>query len=195
MDTYFTRSGFLKIELRQEKEGWQGQMFDQKYLYAYGSVQLSKWLYMQGSYRYGDQLYYDPDMPCLGSGQDLSVGIILQPGAKLSLSFDYVHSTLSGKTDDQELYTADIVNVLATYQFHKYFFIRGAVRYDNYQEKVLTDFLASFTFIPGTVIHLGYGSIYERQAWQNDRWIPGQGSYLNMQNGLFFKVSYLWRIK
>ena len=63
------------------------------------------------------------------------------------------------------------------------------------EKKLLTDFLASFTLIPGTVMHLGYGSLYEDKEWQNNRWVPGQGSLLDMKNGLFFKVSDLWRIK
>jgi len=58
-----------------------------------------------------------------------------------------------------------------------------------------TDFLASFTFIPGTVVHLGYGSLYENYKWLDGQWFSGNGSLLNMKNSLFFKVNYLWRIK
>jgi hypothetical protein len=111
------------------------------------------------------------------------------------VDFQFLHSALYRESDRQKLYSIDILNLLTTYQFNKYFFLRAALRYDNYQEKLLTDFLASFTLIPGTVIHLGYGSLYEKKAWENNQWVPGQGGFLNMKNGLFFKVSYLWRIK
>jgi hypothetical protein len=195
LDMFFTRIGFLKVEFRQEKEAWQGQLFTQKYLFTFGRVQLFKWIYMEASYRSGDQIYYHPEEPCLSSGRNITARFILQPGIKLSLDFEFLHSVLYRKSNHQELYTVDILNLLAAYQFNKYFFIRGALRYDNYREKLLTDFLASFTLIPGTVMHLGYGSLYEKKAWQNERWVPGQGSFLNMKNGLFFKVSYLWRIK
>ena len=77
----------------------------------------------------------------------------------------------------------------------KYFFLRGILRYDSLQEKLLTDFLASFTLIPGTVVHFGYGALYLKNRWQNDRWVPGQGELLRMKDGLFFKASYLWRIQ
>jgi hypothetical protein len=56
----------------------------------------------------------------------------------------------------------------------------------------LTDLLASFTYIPGTVIHLGYGSMYERIRWEEDRY-ESADRYLETQRGLFFKASYLWR--
>ena len=133
--------------------------------------------------------------PSLSTGKTFTLRLILQPGEKLNLDFQFLHSSLSRKSDDRKLYSVDILNLLATYQFNKYFFLRAAVRYDNYQEKLLTDFLASFTLIPGTVIHLGYGSLYEKKAWENNRWIPGQDRFLNMKNGLFFKVSYLWRMR
>ncbi|MCP5103371.1 MAG: hypothetical protein GY950_08330, partial [bacterium] len=79
--------------------------------------------------------------------------------------------------------------------FNKYFFIRGILRYDSYQEKILTDLLASFTLIPGTVVHLGYGSLYLKNQWlpNQKRWVPGAEDFLQVKRGLFFKASYLWR--
>jgi hypothetical protein len=195
IDTFFTMGGYLRVEFRREKEAWLGQLYNQDYFFTTGGVQLFKWLFMQGSYRYGDQVYYHPLEPCLSVGNTLSLGTVLQPGMRLRLDFHFLHSSLSRKNDRQRLYSVKILNFLAAYQFNKYFFLRGAVRYDNYQEKLLTDFLASFTLIPGTVIHLGYGSLYEKKAWENNQWVPGQDSFLNMKNGLFFKVSYLWRIQ
>jgi hypothetical protein len=92
------------------------------------------------------------------------------------------------------VYRVDIYNLRTTYQFNKYFFIRGIIRYDSYEKRLLTDFLASFTFIPGTVVHLGYGSLYEKNQWADSRWLPGGDQFLEMRRGLIFKVSYLWRV-
>ena len=48
--------------------------------------------------------------------------------------------------------------------------------------------------MPGTVVYLGYGTLSERTAWDP---IPGQyrnsDHFLEMQRGLFFKASYLYR--
>ncbi|HLP61210.1 MAG TPA: hypothetical protein VK186_20375, partial [Candidatus Deferrimicrobium sp.] len=194
-DMYFTRSGFLRIEYRNEKEAWQGHLFAQKYVYSVGVVQLANWLTISSDYRYGDQIYYDLEAPFLGTGHQIGFGLIFQPSIKLNLSLEMVHGELYRKADDKKFYTVDIFNAQTTYQFNKYFFIRAALRYDNYQDKLMTDLLASFMLIPGTVIHLGYGSLYENKAWQIDRWVPGQGHLINMKNGLFFKISYLWQIK
>jgi hypothetical protein len=63
-------------------------------------------------------------------------------------------------------------------------------RYDSSQRRLLTDWLASYEFVPGTVFHAGYGSLYEK----------GSGSvasdadrYLMINRGLFLKASYLRR--
>jgi len=59
------------------------------------------------------------------------------------------------------------------------------VRYDSSQDRVLTDFLASYEFVPGTVFHAGYGSLYEKQF--------GLSRYSTVNRGLFLKASYLRR--
>ena len=43
----------------------------------------------------------------------------------------------------------------------------------RFYQRVLGDFLASFTYIPGTVIYLGYGSLNESQAWADNGWQRG----------------------
>jgi len=67
------------------------------------------------------------------------------------------------------------------------------VEYNDYRRKLLTDLLLSFTYIPGTVIQLGYGSLYEKTRWQDDAYVPDD-RFLEMKRGLFFKASYLWRL-
>ncbi|MFQ5788915.1 MAG: hypothetical protein ACE5JI_00390 [Acidobacteriota bacterium] len=57
----------------------------------------------------------------------------------------------------------------------------------------MTDLLASFTYIPGTVVHLGYGSLFEKLAWREGRYVPAD-QFLESRRGIFFKASYLWRL-
>jgi hypothetical protein len=67
------------------------------------------------------------------------------------------------------------------------------LEYNSFYESLMTDLLASFTYIPGTVVHIGYGSLYERIAWREDRYEPSD-RFLETKRGFFFKVSYLWRL-
>ena len=75
---------------------------------------------------------------------------------------------------------------------NRYFFVRGITEYNSYYESLLTDFLASFTYIPGTVVYLGYGSVYDRTEWDGNDYIPGE-RFLETRRGFFFKCSYLYR--
>ena len=48
---------------------------------------------------------------------------------------------------------------------------RLLAQYDSSSHRVLTDFLAAYEFVPGTVFYAGYGSLYERGpsgAFAND---------------------------
>ncbi len=191
----FAPLGELYLEYWHEDEAWAGRLLDKKYFHSLGYIQLCKWLHIFENITLGDQIYYHPTDPFVGIGKTINLAVTLEPGIKLKLGFDYLHSALKDKKSKQEIYSVEIYNLTTTYQFNRYFFLRGILRYDSYQEKLLTDFLASFTLIPGTVVHLGYGSIYLRNQWQDNQWLPGQGDFLLMKQGLFFKASYLWRIK
>jgi hypothetical protein len=43
------------------------------------------------------------------------------------------------------------------------------------------------------VLQLGYGSLYEKQRWEENDYRPDD-RFLEMKRGLFFKASYLWRL-
>jgi len=55
-----------------------------------------------------------------------------------------------------------------TFQIDKHLFLRAIVQYDSSRRQVLTDFLASWELLPGTVVYAGYGSLVERRGW--DGW-------------------------
>jgi hypothetical protein len=59
--------------------------------------------------------------------------------------------------------------------------------------RVLTDLLGTWELVPGTVAYAGYGSLYEKCAWDGRALLRGSGDYLNTQRGLFIKLSYLYR--
>jgi hypothetical protein len=76
--------------------------------------------------------------------------------------------------------------------------VRFIANYDSSAHRVLTDFLASYEFVPGTVVHAGYGSLFERgpaNAMANDANSPVrlEENYRATNRGFFFKASYLRR--
>ena len=53
-----------------------------------------------------------------------------------------------------------------------------------------TDLLGSFTYIPGTVIHFGYGSLYQKNKWQDNQYVQSD-YYLVTKRGLSLQDSDL----
>ena len=196
LELQFAPMGDVYFEYSIENEAWAGTLFHKNFLYGNGYIQLFKWLFLNGYFIIGDSIYYDLQNPFLGDGRHYSISASVQPGIKLKLGLEYIHTDLREKQSNQQTFAVNIYNFRTTYQFNKYFFIRGILRYDSFEEKLLTDLLASFTLIPGTVVHLGYGNLYLRNQWNDytNQWVPGHGDLLQMKRGIFFKASYLWRL-
>ena len=188
----FTRQGYLGISFIHSSESWNQETFGLLNFGMNGSVQLTKWLRLSSHLNVREGIYYQANPSFKGSGVSAGFGITLQPNKNLNQNFSYSHTGLS--KEGETLYDVNIFFSRTTYQFNKYFFLRAIIQYNDFQEKLLTDFLASFTLIPGTVLHLGYGGLYDRRQWQTDRWIFDQGNFTNYRRNFFFKASYLLRL-
>jgi len=161
-----------------------------------GSVSglMTKQLRASLTYRTGNAIYYSAT-PYQGKSSRASATIIYQPTANLEANLSFVYSDFYRASNSEKIYEYPISRAKITYQMNRYLFVRGIAEYNKYRRRVLTDFLASFTYIPGTVAHAGYGSVYERMEWDDARrsYINSE-QFLESQRGFFFKVSYLWRL-
>ena len=156
------------------------------------SSQISKGLYARFNYSYGEKIRYTDD-PFQGRGNDASAGITFLPTENLNFELSWTYTDFTRSADGARQYEYTILRSLNTYQLNKYLFVRAIFEYNSFHKTLLTDFLASFTYIPGTVIHAGYGSFYERLAWQTDGYVASD-RFLETKRGFFFKASYLWRL-
>ncbi len=195
-DASFTKQGYLGLQYKIiGKESWAGQTFKRGGIGGSSSIQLFKWLNLHLCFDLDKYIYYDPVDPFLGNRFRLHTAAAFQPNDKLNQRFSYQYTSFDRRSDGERIYDYHILSSHTTYQFNRYLFIRALVQYDNYQEVVLSDLLASFTFIPGTVFHVGYGSLHENRQWNefNQRWEPdaGLGKYYQTTQSFFLKVSYL----
>jgi hypothetical protein len=143
-------------------------------------------------YRKLNSIYYS-NAPFQGSSNVVQAIAIFQPSDNISTRFDFIFSDFKRNSDNKILYEYPISRLRLTYQMNKYLFFRGIAEYNKYRRRLLTDFLASFTYIPGTVLHFGYGSIYQKTEWVNNSYLASD-NFLEMKRGFFFKASYLWRL-
>ncbi len=137
---------------------------------------------------------YDPAAPVQGHSLRLSAGLRYQPMERLSTEGDLTYADFVRDADGSKIYDFTILRSKTTFQVNKYLFFRGILEYNAFRKRLTVDALASFTYIPGTVLFAGYGSAFERVRWDSEG-----GSYRPWdefwptQRTLFFKASYLWR--
>jgi hypothetical protein len=189
----FSRQGFVRIDKIFGKEAWQGSQYDNGRVRLQANGQLFRWLRPYGSINRGGAVYYDEIEPFQGRSTNFSVGATVQPNGRLTTNLDVNRVAFDRESTGERVYTVTLVNTRTTYQFSKALAARAIVQYDGQRRRVLTDFLGSYEPRPGTVVFIGYGSLYERRQWNEDHWEPEIGRYLTTRRGVFLKASYLYR--
>jgi hypothetical protein len=180
----FTRSGYLRVDKGTGHETFAQQRFRTGRVMVDGGAQWTKWLNLAGTFNRGPAVFYDPVSPFQGLQRTLAARIGLQPNARLNNQITYTFVHFERETTGATVYDVHIVNLRNTYQFNKQFLLRAITQYDSARRRVLGDFLASYELAPGTVVHGGYGSLWER---------PEYNPYQATARAFFFKASYLAR--
>ena len=182
----------LAVGTRYATEIFLGRRFGRSNVKVTASSQLSKRIQLSLGYAYGQKIRYVDD-PYQGRGNDASAAATFRPSENLAFALSLTYSDFTRSADKVKEYDYTIIRSLNTYQVNKYLFFRAIIEYNSFRERLMTDFLASFTYIPGTVIHIGYGSLYEKLEWREETYAPSD-RFLESKRGFFFKASYLWRL-
>jgi len=182
----------LTLEAWAASEIFLGRRYDVSAYRLIANSWLSKKLYLYLGLRRGNQVRYVED-PFQATGNTAAAIVRFLPFDRFEWEARFNYADLYAKADGLKIYEYIILRNKLTYQLNKYLFFRGVLEYNDYRKKLLSDLLVSFTYIPGTVIQLGYGSLYEKYRWEETGYRPDD-RFLEMQRGLFFKASYLWRL-
>jgi len=180
----FTRQGFLRIDHGWGREPWLNRTFDNERTLITGNVQILRWLNVSGNFNKRMATFYDPVNPFQGKSLNTNAGFTLQPNRHFSQAANYSRVRFDRASTGERVYTVNIVNTRTTYQFNKRFLVRALEQFDSSRRRLLTDVLASYEFMPGTVFHAGYGSLFEKDT---------PDGYRTTSRSLFFKASYLYR--
>jgi len=186
------RNSRITFESNHSNEVYLNERFKTSGTQISGSSQFTKAFFFSLNFNHSKAVYYSSD-PYQGKSNRASVAVIYQPSEKIKTEFRYTYSNFKGDLISENDYDYSIFRTKLTYQVNRYLFFRGIVEYNDYNREMLSDILASFTYIPGTVIHIGYGSLHEKIRWRNDRYLESD-RFLQTRRGFFFKASYLWRI-
>ncbi len=188
---YFSGSTYIKVKGEYATEVFRAERFNSGGFHALLSTQIGKKINLASLYQHLGSIYYSAE-PYQGVTNNFIFMGAYKPSEKLHLDLTFRYSDFKDVSIDKQVYDYSILRGKITYQINKYFFIRAITEYNSYREQLLTDFLASFTWIPGTVVYFGYGSIYEKIRWEDNRYIEDD-RLLETTRGFFFKCSYLHR--
>ncbi|MEW5899932.1 MAG: DUF5916 domain-containing protein [Acidobacteriota bacterium] len=186
------KSSRITLGYGYSTEVFLAQRFDTSGWFIQGSSQLTKHIYLRLTFRDGQGIRY-ADVPFQGRGKRGVAGMTYQPSENINWTLDFTYADFFRHPGGEKIYDYTIVRNRLTYQVNRYLFFRGIVEYNSYRRELLTDLLASFTYIPGTVIHVGYGSLYQRTRWADGAYVSAE-DFLETKRQFFFKASYLWRL-
>lgn len=188
---YLKGSTYMRMKTEYSTEIFMGQRFKTGGFDVLLRSQPGKRLSLTGLYRRKAAIYYSAD-PFQGISNFMMFESNYKPLDKLHLDLSYRYSDFSASSANSRLYDYSILRGKITYQMNKHFFLRAISEYNSYRSELLTDFLTSFTWVPGTVVYLGYGSLYERLRWEDGRYIADE-RFMETTRGFFFKCSYMHR--
>ncbi len=191
LEFYFKNDSWIWFGRGFASEIFQNESFD---VSDYGGgyyLQLNKYIYLEGYISWGNRIYYDQINPYQGYGWVMDHALQLAPTNQLKFKFSGDYANFYRKSDKKFIYDYTITRLHATYQLNKYLFFRVFGEYNFYKDSMGTELLVSFTYIPGTVIQLGYTLNAERKLLDKNM-IPNQDLIIN-KNLIFFKASYLFK--
>jgi hypothetical protein len=190
MNLFFGGSWLFRVRGQYSTEIFDAQEFQTNGVFAQVRGQISNKAFVQVVYgRARSILYSTPEQ---GGSNAVTVALTLDPWENFRADAGFQYSDFTPDATGEMLYVYKIGRLKLTYQVNQYLFFRGIGEYNDYYQVLDTEFLASFTYIPGTVFYLGWGSIFEKVQWDGAGYAPS-GNFLEMQRGLFLKMSYLWR--
>ncbi len=193
-NVYMLGSMLGGIKYSYSTEIFNGEKFNTGGFYFTIGGLVSKKISFSVQYRHLNAIYYSAD-PYQGRTNRISASFTYQPDETVESFSSFVYSDFYKDSGSNLVYEYPILRERLTYQPNKYLFFRGIIEYNKYKRQIITDFLISFTYMPGTVFYLGYGSLYQRTEWDgiNNRY-SDSANFLELQRGFFMKMSYLWRL-
>jgi len=175
------------------REGYNNRLFDQTYFAIEGGFWPDSNLMLLLSTIFGDQIDYENTR--LGKRFRLSPYVTYNLGKHLRISLSHTFERMS--VQDARLYTANITQSTAVYQFNVRTFFRAIIQYVDYDYNVgnytfekdpkfkrfFTQLLFSYKINPRTLLFLGY----------SDNYFGAQDYGLTQADRTFFiKLGYAW---
>jgi len=193
VNVYFTGTWMFRTRLNYSTEIFNNDKFQTSGVHFSLNGQISKQASVGFLVRRTKAIFYPTAEQ--GRSNTENVNITLNPWDNIRVEGSFTYSDFTSDATDAMLYHLTISRLKLTYQFNQYLFFRAIGEYNSFRKQLSNDLLASFTYIPGTVVYLGYGSVFNKVQWDSaSNSYVANNNLLEMRRGLFLKMSYLWRM-
>ena len=192
MTLQFVRSTTAVARYTLSSEVFGGKEFGTSGFTAQVASQATRQLNVTTSFALRNAIYYSAS-PFGGRSRRATFGATYLPTDNLHTELTFTYAGFAAASDGRRLYDYTIARSRTTYQVNRFLFFRSIFEYNSFRRQLTSDLLGSFTYVPGTVIHLGYGSLYDRML-PDDQINSRSRRFRETRRGLFFKASYLWRL-
>ncbi|HEY0158077.1 MAG TPA: DUF5916 domain-containing protein [Thermoanaerobaculia bacterium] len=181
------RQSFLRVDLTSADQTYRGGRFDTDRVTLYGEVQARPDVFVYAQTIVGNQI----DFASVQQGEQVRFdpGVRWNAGQHLRLNLGHFYETLD--VEGGRLFTANLTELRATYQFNNRTFVRwigqhlDVDRAESHSRDVFNQLLFSYKINPFTVLFAGY----------SDTWAAGTRLDLAQQSRtLFLKVGYAWQV-
>ncbi|MFP4547005.1 MAG: DUF5916 domain-containing protein [Fidelibacterota bacterium] len=189
----FPGNTFFNIYVQTGNESFAGNLYQKQGFGMFFQTQLLKQLEFSISYNDQGTPWYDSNNPFQADVSRIYSQVEFKPTSSFKTAFRVTRALYHKRSSGEKLIDYQIYRNRTTYQINKYLFFRTTVEYNAYEKELMTDVLMSFTYIPGTVVHLGYGSLYDKTEFENGDYVNAR-NFMEMERGLFVKASYNWRL-
>jgi len=136
---------------------------------------------------------YDAAAPAAGRARTLSVATILQPNDHWEIALEATTLRFRLEEVSTSLYNDAVLSARIRYQPNRHLFLRTIAEWDGFAGELLTDWLASFRYVPGTVVHLGLGNLYRDEEEGRALSTSLIRRKFEQQRELFLKIAYGFR--
>lgn len=184
------RSIYINLHYHDQSEIFGGQLFSRSGPMAFAGGQIFKSLNVNLAWIATGAPFYNDAAQADQNYQSASFSF--KPTDNFTTELSASRTIFDLRETGENLFDIQLLRSKTTYQLNKYLFVRSILDWNAFSKVLTSEFLISFTYIPGTVIHLGYGT-----AMQETNDYPALPRYAGRfsENGrsIFFKASYNWR--
>ncbi len=193
----FARNIRFNTGIDRDMERFGGINFEKEEYSISGGVSTSNAFQFSGSFRQGDQIFFDYNNPFLGRANQIRFNATLRPVSRLQSRLSVNTSRfLDPANNGEEVFDVKIFRAFTTYQFTDRLLLRNVNEYNTWDNTVDVNLLFTYRVNAGTVFFFGYDDHY-RQADQifdqDDEFFFTSTDFRRTNRAVFTKLQYLFR--